>query len=316
MPPAFQANLFQPPHSLDTSFKAPEMREWPLGKKEEFTVLVRSMEKIKKQEPTQDGVKGIFQLHITSDTLQGASFSAQDVFCVQLFLPQSGNVPATIWGTRQESLERGIVVRGQAESMNLAFWEQLELAKDTAFAHAPVTFFRSFQHSCDWYSLGLLFFQTLLGRDAETLARLERCLPTMIRGFRIFSKRQGEQGVGKGISPIRLLFDEQGTLFSSKRVSSANRIPGKVVQEIPRYIWYPILELALGLIARESVNGPMAGHEEVDVSDPLWQLNAILKRIQNIGEWVRLELFNPLERRDEILRACQTVRRGIGSLDS
>ena len=312
MPPAFQANLFQPPHSLDTSFKAPEMRDWPLGKKEELTVLLRSMEKIRKQDDAQDGVTGIFQLHVMSDMLQGLSFSGQDVFRVQLPLPQSSHIPATIWGTRLESPERGIVVRGQSEPMSLAEWEQLELAKDTAFSHAPVTFFRSFRHSCDWYSLGLLFFQTLLGRDAETLTRLERCLPTMIRGFTLLSKRHGEEIVEKGISPIRLLFDEQGTLFSSKRVISANGISGKDVQEIPRYIWYPILELALQLVAREPVKGSTKEHEDVDASDPIVQLNGILHRILQIGEWIRLELFSPHERRREILRACQTVRKGLG----
>lgn len=312
MPSAFQANLYQPPHSLDTSFKPPEMRDWALGKNEEFTVLLRSMEKIRNPEGAQDHVKGIFSLHIVSDTLQGSSFSPQDVFGVQLPIPQKGLVPVTIWATRVESPERGIVVRGQSESMSPADWDQLELLKDTAFSHASVTFFRSFQHSCDWYSLGLLFFQMLLGRDAETMTRLERCLPTMIRGARTLSKRHGEQLLGKGINPIRLLFDEQGTLFSSKRVSSANRIPGKEVQEIPLYIWYPILELALRLVARDPIKDSPQENEDIDASDPIVQLNGVLHRIRQIGEWIRLELFSPHERRREILRACQTVRKGLG----
>lgn len=312
MPSAFQANLYQPPHSLDTSFKPPEMRDWALGKNEEFTVLLRSMEKIRNPEGAQDHVKGIFSLHIVSDTLQGSSFSPQDVFGVQLPIPQKGLVPVTIWATRVESPERGIVVRGQSESMSPADWDQLELLKDTAFSHASVTFFRSFQHSCDWYSLGLLFFQMLLGRDAETMTRLERCLPTMIRGARTLSKRHGEQLLGKGINPIRLLFDEQGTLFSSKRVMSAQGNSGGETQEIPHYIWYAILELALRLMAQEPVKGPTERPEELDDSDPIVQLNNILHRVRQIGEWLRLELFHPDERRSEILRACQAVRMEIG----
>ena len=312
MPPAFQASLFQPPHSMDTNFKAPEIRDWPLGKKEEFTVLLRSMEKIRNQEDTSDGVMGIFQLHIMSDTLQGLSFSTQDVFRVQLPVPQKGNGFVTIWGTRMESSERGIVLRGQSERMTSVDWEQLEVAKDTAFSHAPVTFFRSFQHSCDWYSLGLLFFQTLLGRDAETQTRLEGCLPTMIRGATILNKRHGEQLSGKGMSPIRLLFDEQGTLFSSKRATNSPRSSGEELPEIPHYIWYATLELALGLAARE----PVKGLTEEDALDPILQLNGFLHRIQQIGEWIRMELFSPHERRREILRACQIVRMEVGSIES
>lgn len=315
MPPAFQTNLFQPPHSLDTSFKAPEMRDWPLGKREELTVLLRSMEKIKKQEDAPDRVKGIFHLHIMSDTLQGSSFSPHDVFGVQLSIPQQGPVPVTIWATRVESPERGIVVRGQSDLMSPADWEQLELVKDAAFSHTTVTFFRSFQHSCDWYSLGLLLFQTLLGRDAETITRLERCLPNMIREMRMIAKRPGEQVLGKGMNPIHRLFDEQGTLFSSKRVINAQRNSGDAWPEIPRYIWYATLELALRLVAREPVKELAERQDEFDDSDPISQMNSMLHRVRQIGEWIRLELFNPDERRREILRACQAVRMEDSSME-
>ena len=312
IPPAFQGQLFQPPHSLDTCFKPPEMRDWPLGKKEEFTVLVRSMERIRKPEHVPAEVTGMFQLHIASDTMTGSSFSAQDVFCIQLLLPQSGHVPATIWGTRQESSERGIVVRGQSEPMSHACWEQLEMAKDTAFLHAPVTFFRSFQHSCDWYSLGLLLFQTVLGRDDETLARLERCLPTLIRGSLLLAKQDAEQPHGNGPDRIRLLFDEQGTLFSSKRGRQSHQKFSKDDSEIPPYLWYAVLKLGLALMARR----PVSGLSQDEAPDPIAELNGVLRRIQQIGEWMRLELFHPQERRREVLRACHKMRQEIASIGS
>ncbi len=312
MPSAFQANLFQPPHVLDGRFKAPELRDWPLGKKEEFTVLVRTMEKIRNQDETSEGVKGIFHLHLMSDVLQGESFSAQDVFGVHLPIPQKSHAPVTIWGTCQVSQERGIVFRGQSEPMALVDWEQLESAKDTAFSQVSVTFFRSFQHSCDWHSLGLLFFQTLLGRDAETQARLERCLPAMIRGYTILSKEQGGQPLGKGTNQIRVLFDEEGTLFSSKRVLKARRSSGEDLPEIPPYIWYATLELALGLVARV----PHKEWKDEDGSDPSLLLKGLMDRMLRIGEWIRLELFCPQERRREILRACQTIRLEAGSKGS
>ncbi len=309
MPSAFQSNLFQPPHLLDGSFKAPELRDWPLGKKEEFTVLLRSMEKIRNQEEPSDAVKGIFHLHLMNDVLQGESFSAQDVLGVHLPIPQKIQNSITIWGTRQLSQERGIVFQGQSEPMTLVDWEQLESAKDIAFSQVSVTFFRSFQHSCDWYSLGLLFFQTLLGRDVETQVRLERCLPALIRSYRVLSKEPGRQPLGKGTNPIRLLFDEEGNFFSSKRVLKARRSSEADLPEIPPYIWYAILELALGLVARV----PLKEWKEEDGSDPSLPLKGLMDRMLRIGEWIRLELFCPQERRREILRACQAVRLEAGS---
>ncbi len=313
MPSALQANLFQPPHSIDTSFKAPEIRDYPLGRKEDYTVLVRSMEKIKKQDHVPDTVTGIIQLHIMTENSEGLSFSPQDVFRIQLVIPNSGPVAPIVWGTRIDSPERGIVIRGQCEPMSLSVWEQLELAKDTAFSHSSVTFFRSFQYSCDWYSLGLLFFQSLLGRDAETLPRLDQCLPNMIRRFRLFSQSKVESDVESGFSPLRLLFDEQGTLFSSNRVANRDDFSGTASQAIPRYLWYPLLELALRLVAQEPVIGSTPEDSERDASDPIIQFQETLRRITQIGDWIRLELFNPHERRREVLRACQTVRKELES---
>ena len=131
----------------------------------------------------------------------------------------------------------------------------------------------------------------------------------------MFSQRHGDQLLGKGINPIRLLFDEQGTLFSSKRVISSHRGFSEELQAIPPYIWYATLELALRLMAREPVKGVAERQDEVDDSDPISQLNSILHRVQQIGEWIRLELFHPDERRREILRACQTVRVEISSME-
>jgi hypothetical protein len=73
MPPVFQSNLFQPPHSLDSVFKAPELREWPLSTTKEGTVLIRSMEKIRTQEPMPDQIRGIFQVHLMGDALEKGS---------------------------------------------------------------------------------------------------------------------------------------------------------------------------------------------------------------------------------------------------
>ncbi len=313
MPPVFQANLFQPPHSMDTSFKAPEMRDWPLGKKETFTVLLRSMEKVRKPDESIDQVQGIFHLHLMGDTLQGSSFSAQDVFGVHLPILQKGNAPVTIWATRQESPERGVLVRGQSEPMSQADWEQLELVKDTPFSQTGVTFYRAFQYSCDWYSLGLLLLQTLVGRDTETRTRLDRALPSLIRGTSLLSQHQSNPLLGKGSNPLRGLLDEQGTLFSSQRIMSPGPASSDNAPEIPSYIWQATLELALQLLAREPVKGPAGEHqEEIDDSDPSAYLRNVGHRIRQIGEWIQLELFSPYERRREILRACQAVRKEVG----
>ena len=311
MPPAFQANLFQPPHSLDTVFKAPEVREWPLGTSKEFTVLLRSMEKIRTQEAAPNQVRGIFHIHLMSDTLHGPSFSVHDVFCVQLPISPSGHGSVTIWMVRVESPERGILLRGQSEPMSQSSWEHIEAGKERAFPKTPVQFFRSFSSVCDWYSLGLLLFQALLGGDAETMGRLERCLPTMVKGMKAIRTTHSERLVDMGIDPLRLLFDEQGTLFSVARLVRPGLTPQTVTQDLPQYVWYASLELALQLVAREISSLPPGERDATDTIDPVQQMEKVLGRLQTLGEWIRMELFCPQQRRREVVSVCQKVRREI-----
>lgn len=311
MPPAFQANLFQPPHSLDTVFKAPELREWPLGTSKEFTVLLRSMEKIRTQEIVPNQVRGIFHIHLMSDVFHGSSFSSQDVFCVKLPVSQLANAEVNIWMARVESPERGIILRGQSEPMSLASWEQIEAEKNRAISKTPVQFFRSFSNACDCYSLGLLLFQSLLGDNVETMGRLESCLPSMVKGVKALRTTHTDRLVGMGIDPIRLLFDEQGTLFSSARLVSSGPTPQSAAQDLPRYVWYASLELALLLVTREIPSLRTVEKDSTETIDSVKQMEEVLGRIQTIGEWIRLELYSRQQRRKEIMSVCQKVRREI-----
>jgi len=312
MPAAFQANLYQPPHSLDTFFKAPELREWPLGTSKDFTALLRSMEKIRTQEVVPTEVRGIFHIHLMNDLFQGASFSSDDVFCVQLPVPQQGHAAVNIWMARVESPERGIILRGQSEPMPVSSWEQIELGKESAFTKTPVKIFRAFSGSCDAFSLGVLLFQSLLGRDPEIMSRLENVLPAMVRGVRTINKSHTDRLWDRGIDPRRLLFDEQGTLFHSDRLVSAEPTTGSDHQELPQYIWYAVLDLALGLVAGEGPARNAMDKSSLEAPDLVAKMEDVLSRIQAIGEWIRMELFSPQQRRREILKACQKVRMEIG----
>lgn len=311
MPPAFQSNLFQPPYSLDTAYKAPELREWPLGTSKEFTVLLRSMEKIRTQESTPNQVRGIFHIHLMSDLRQVESFGAQDVFCVQLPIPRVGQPLVNVWMSKIESPERGIMLRGQSEPMPLAAWDHIEAGKDRAIPQTSVQFYRAFSQNCDWFSLGLLWFQALIGRDDETLGRLEICLPNMVRGTKALESKHTEKLVDMGIDPIRLLFEEQGTLFNPSRLVNSVPTSSPGGQDLPRYLWDASLKLALQLVAREI---PLQRPREKATTEPIdmgYHMECVLSRIRTIGEWIRMELFSPQQRRNEIMAACQKVRMGM-----
>jgi hypothetical protein len=311
MPPVFQSNLFQPPHSLDSVFKAPELREWPLSTTKEGTVLIRSMEKIRTQEPMPDQVRGIFQVHLMGDSFEKGSFSPRDVFCVQIPIPQSGKGAVNIWMTKVEASDRGIMLRGQSEPMPFSSWSRIEAEKERAIPKISVQLYRKFSHACDWYSLGLLWLQALLGRDKETMARLENCLPFMIRGVKALKTSHTERLINMGFDPFRLLCVEQGNLFSLARLVQGEVASAGKGAKLPEFIWDACLELAFQLVAREYPSQAFDENESMESMDMVRHMEDILSRIRIIGEWVRLELFCPEQRRYEILTACQKVRLAI-----
>jgi hypothetical protein len=179
------------------------------------------------------------------------------------------------------------------------------------FPKSTVQLYRKFSHACDWYSLGLLWLQALLGRDKETMARLENCLPFMIRGVKALKTSHTERLINMGFDPFRLLCVEQGNLFSLARLVQGEVASAGKGAKLPEFIWDACLELAFQLVAREYPSQAFDENESMESMDMVRHMEDILSRIRIIGEWVRLELFCPEQRRYEILTACQKVRLAI-----
>ena len=308
MPPTLMDRLYQPPHSVENLYQPRELRDWPLGKSESVTVLIRSMERIRLEEVETVNIRGIVQLHILNDTLSASAFSEKDVFHVHLNLPHGGTTPAKVWGSKIESAERGLVISGMTEPIPPAVWDQLEQNQKHVFHQSKVVFYRAFHVPCDLYSLGVILLRTLVGPRVEAIARLESALPNLLQGLERVVKSVGAADPITLAHRVRLLLNEEGALFSQQALlyPTTNSQGGTTI--VPDDLWYDGLQLAFQFLAKIPGFGFCENSGDYDLKNPSNQLELALTQVIRLGEWISLELFGSRQRNRDILSACQVIR--------
>lgn len=311
MPPALMDRLFQPPHSVENLYQAMELRDWPLGKSESVTVLIRSMERVRLQEMKEPEVRGIVQLHILTDTLLASAFSEKDVFHVHLNVSQGGTTAVRVWGSKVESAERGLVIRGVTEPIPPAVWEQLEQNQKHVFNQSKAVFYRAFHVPCDLYSLGVILLRTLVGQRVESIARLESALPQLLRSLEKIVKNVGSTDPLILSQRFRRLLNEEGALFSQKALVYPTTDSPLSETMVPDDLWYDGLQLAFRFMARIHDFGFCGTSGDYDLENPYQPMEQALTEVIRLGEWISLELFGSRQRNRDILSACQVLREEL-----
>ena len=310
MPPALMDRLFQPPHSVENLYQAMELRDWPLGKSESVTVLVRSMERVRLEEMKGTEVRGILQLHILTDTLPASAFSEKDVFHVHLNVSHGSTTAVGVWGSKVESAERGLVIRGVTEAIPPAVWDQLEQNQKHVFNQSKAVFYRAFHVPCDLYSLGVILLRTLVGQRAESIARLESALPQLLKTLEKTVKGVGSADPLLLSHRVRMLLNEEGALFSQTALLYPNPdMPLKGM--VPDDLWYDGLQLAFRFMTRIHDFGFCGSSGDYDPETPYQPMEEALTEVIRLGEWISLELFGSRRRNRDILSACQVIREEL-----
>ena len=311
MPPAFMDRLFQPPHSVENPYQATELRDWPLGKSEPVTILVRSMERVRLPEVEGDEIRGMVQLHILTDSIPASAFSEKDVFHVHLNLSHGGASTVRVWGSKVESAERGLVISGVTEPMRPALWDHLEQNQKQVFSQSKAVFYRAFQVPCDLYSLGVILLRTLVGQRAESTSRLELALPQILVNLEKIVTSGGSHDPAQLSQRIQGLLNEEGALFSQRSLLFPTTISPTGATTIPDELWYDGVQLAFRFMGRIPGFGFSANSGDYDVGNPGQLMEHALKEVMRIGEWIYVELFGSRQRNRDILTACQILREEL-----
>ncbi len=316
IPSKYRKHLFIPQITKENLFHAPELRSWPLGLTEKSTVLIQTMERNRQGQQRSDEAYGEFEVHLLSEKFPSSVFTEHDVF--QVILPLTSTWNATeikMWGTPTSSRELGVVLQAQTDSMPIADWERLEQSKDRVFTESTVVVYRAYQVPADLYSLGMILFWILIGRDEDTLFRLEAVLPSLTRSIEELVDKSGRTpDRNRPLSPhmlseVRALVRKQSRLFSKSMLLPTSAASSAEFLRIPDDLWHQVLFLGFRLLMRIQGFG-FCGHATDCADDhPEEVMAQVLSEVEQVGKWMHMELFGSQQRNRDIFQACQILRK-------
>jgi len=311
MPPEYANRLFAPPHVVDNLYQAPELKMFPLGKIFSGSVMIRSMERIRRPVEGSGEVQGLVQLHLFQEQLASAMFSDKDVFFIKFSTMQDPVFSVGIWASKAESVERGLSLNGTTLPVTLAQWEHLQAQRQQVFVHSEIVPYRAFHTPCDLYSLGVLLLQLLIGRKKETIERLEARLPVLVGELQKIVSTTGRQDQVRLGERFQWLLAREGRLFQKEALMHGTMRSPKLTDEIPDDLWYEVLQIGFRLFARIPDFGFCQHSGDYDLELPHEPLQRAMGEIERVGKWIQQDLFGSSERNREILKACRLLKEEL-----
>ena len=172
MPGEMAQWLVDPSFSGGSLCDAPAVRDWPLGREELVTALIRSLDRI--QTDHEGEVRGLLRLHVVSDIMSQSLFGDKDVFRLSFSVPGKEKSSVVLWARMIDTVERGIVVTGATVPLPDWRWTQLDQAKDQVISAASVAVYRAFPMGCDVFSLGMLLVYALLVNESHSFVQVQQ----------------------------------------------------------------------------------------------------------------------------------------------
>ncbi len=310
MPSEMAQSLFIPPHQWSSLVYAPPItREWPLGREEPATVLIRSLDRI--HEELDGEVRGLLRVHLISSKISGSEFSERDVFRLTFSLPDGDRFPVCLWARKVESAERGIIVSGVANALPLSVWDRLVKSSERVFPEAKTSVYRTFHVPCDLYSLGMLLVRALLVNEQQTIGQVEEALRRVVNG--LDPVVQGiDQHDDKALSErISSRLKDEGTVFSKSAIMYQRDDQHMAPSLLSDNLWYDALILVLKLVSWIPGFSICRSYGIYDSHRVDAHAEQVLLLAEHLGDQIKTELFGSRQRNREILRACDRVRNEL-----
>jgi len=310
LPQHFPSALFQPPRCLDISFAHPWAQEFTLGQQESGTALIRSMEV---SPPSAEGAgttHGLLTLYIYSDALSSKPFSDHDVFFIHLSPLSNTSRPLEMWARPIDSEDHGLLVQGICQPLPTADWEHFYQNRRESFTQSQVTIFCSFHVPCDVYSLGMMIFYVLLGgHRPEKWQAVTQLVPSLISSFEHLVQSVDPSDPFELGYALRRRLAEEGPVFSKAEVVSPPSSISTESGSIPDALWDEALVTAFQLISHLPGLSFCSHPGDCALDRPASTMERVLRKMESLGEGIRLDLFGSTLRNSEILGACKLLRQ-------
>ncbi|GJL61811.1 MAG: hypothetical protein NPIRA04_04650 [Nitrospirales bacterium] len=310
IPETYQRRIFVPNYEIDDAFQSPEITNWPLGRSEFVTAILDEIEPVKESKSPSNMVCRGVRLQLLSDSLSFALFSSRDVFQIELAQVPGITRSVTIWAEKMDTATGKMTVFGEA-TLSIAEWESFEKYLNRTFPRSKMLCFRSFSEACDRHSLGRLLFHLLFQNQQTLMKRLEA---TLLRVREQVKQSAGDRQDSDDVQQYDVLmstlkreaayFSKSAVLFDATRYAENHR-------PIPDHLWNKIIILGLQLmigLPRLGQSNISSDHDAIE-HYPEWA--KLLREVQQIGEYLNLELFGFPQRSQDVLSVCQTLKQEL-----
>lgn len=304
-------SLFVPPQNHSSLFVAPVIREWPRGRQETVTALIRSSEQVRNR--TEPGIQGLVHVHVISDTIVSSEFSEQDVFALHVQTSARGSSPICMWGRKVEAAERGFVLSGMTEAMPMSDWDNLQKNTAQVFSNSKLVIYKAFHVPCDLYSLGMMLGQTLLVNEDQNMGQVGRALQKVIGGLEPLVVGIGPNDTQTLSKRLTARLKEFGAVFSKSAMMHQRQAGLDVEAVLPDDLWYDALILGLRLVSWIPNFSICTGAGDYDNKAPYKVMEQVVQAAERLTHRIRIELFGCRQRNREILEACDLVRAELAN---
>lgn len=314
MPSGMLGRLYMPPTTDDNKYRAPVVRERPLGYEVSGIAAVRSVEKVQGAEERDGGdekIRGITEFHFLSEDVQKTEFSEHDIFLVKLYFNDESFQPVEIWASNPVPLEKGILLKGSTRPMDARHWEKFEHAKERIFSHANMKIFKAYLAPCDLYSLGMMLLRLLLVNDEQDIETVNEVIQKLTGRLAPMVQGLGPEDRQILIKRFKELFHGTGSLFSKTSILYSPPQKEEIEPFIPDDLWIEVLIYAFRLITFIPGFSYCRSHGDAQFEQPHLLMETVIQDVAIFSERIKIPLFRSHRRDIEIREVCGMLRKEL-----
>jgi hypothetical protein len=164
---------------------------------------------------------------------------------------------------------------------------------------------------CDMYSLGMLLYRALVVNDAQGIGEVALALEELRQDLASLAEIECEQGQdphfwdallrGHRQSEVIEVFERRNVFFHEH-----HRDPNRP-NAIPKNLWHEAMAIGLRLVSQFENYSFCANHGDFDPAYPAQKIEALARRVEELGRRIDAALFALTGRNAEVRQALERV---------
>ena len=171
---------------------------------------------------------------------------------------------------------------------------------------AAVSFYKKFHVPTDLYSLGMIFFRTLLVNEEQDLFTVDDSIQRVLKKLYLAFEGRKDPSARKVTNELLLLLDREKPVFERDAavftVADRHRRSG-----INKKIWSDLLLLGFRLLTNIPGFSYCGDHADYSVEKPETVLDEVVGDLEFVATRIRVELFSAVNRDREIAEVCNEL---------